>query len=140
MAGRGGRRSVKRNAQPVPLVDEAEPDDDTAHAQPLEPGKGIRGTIGNPKTVRGKPTSDEDFYSWTEGGSAAPAALPPPPGTPPAPVVFNEARIELSPVPGLDLVLEALDGDGKRLWLANDAGQGRRDHRQPRGRAGTPTI
>ena len=115
---------VKRNAQPVALVDEAEPDDDTAHAQPLEPGKGIRGTLGAPKTVRGKAVSDEDFYSWTEGGTPAPTALPPPPGSPPPPVAFNEARIELSGVPGLDLQLEALDGDGKRLWLANDAGPG----------------
>ncbi|MGZ5242063.1 MAG: hypothetical protein ACXWCN_18245, partial [Caldimonas sp.] len=41
----------RRPDQPKqPLVDEKEPDDDVAHAQPMEPGKGIRGTLG-PKDV-----------------------------------------------------------------------------------------
>jgi hypothetical protein len=99
---------------PLPLVDEAEPDDDTAHAQPIESGKGIRGTIGKPKTVKGKPASDEDVYSWIEGGT--------PVGD--GGLAFDEARVEVTGIPGVDLQLEVLDGDGKRLALANDAPAG----------------
>lgn len=99
---------VKRTAPPLPLVDEQEPDDDLKHAQPIEAGKGIRGTIGSPKTVKGRPAGDEDVYTWVESGSAPDGG-------------FLAARVELSGVPGLDLSLEILDGDGKRLWLASDA-------------------
>ncbi len=53
----------------VPLADEKEPDDDLAHAQPLEAQKGIKGTLAAAHLVKGKPASDEDFYSWTEGGT-----------------------------------------------------------------------
>jgi hypothetical protein len=95
----------------LPLVDEKEPDDDLAHAQPIEAGKGIRGSLGALRTVRGKPAGDEDWYSWLQGGTPRDGG-------------FDEARLELSGVPGLDLQLEVLDGDGKRLWLANDGGPG----------------
>jgi hypothetical protein len=99
--------------QQVPLVDEKEPDDDVAHAQPLEAGKGIKGTIAAAHLVKGKPASDEDFFSWTEGGAAGDAGAR-----------FHEARITLGGVAGVDLMLEALDGDGKRLWLANEGAAG----------------
>jgi hypothetical protein len=97
----------------VPLADEKEPDDDLAHAQPLEAGKGIKGTIAAAHLVKGKPASDEDFYSWTEGGAAGDGGAR-----------FHEARLTLGGVAGVDLMLEALDGDGKRLWLANEGAVG----------------
>ena len=100
---------------PVALADELEPDDDLEHAQPMEAGKGIRGTIGAPQTVKGKPRADVDYYSWLEPGA---------PSIDGGGVGFNEARVELSGVGGLDLVLEVLAGDGTKLWTANDAGVG----------------
>jgi hypothetical protein len=107
---------IKRNPQmpPVALVDETEPNDDLPHAQPMEAGKGVRGTIGAPqpgKGPKGKPKPDVDVYSWLEPGSAPDGG-------------FNEARVELTGVGGLDLSLEVLSGDGARLWLANDNGAG----------------
>jgi hypothetical protein len=110
-------RPTKVAAPPEPLIDEREPDDDLASAQPLEAGKGIRGTLSAPKTVRGKPVGDVDFYSFIAGGV---------PALPDGGVglAFDEARVELGPIPGVDLSLEALDGDGKRLWLASGAGAG----------------
>jgi hypothetical protein len=85
------------------LVDEKEPDDDVAHAQPMEPGKGIRGTLG-PKDV--------DVFSWMD------------PGAPRDMGGFDYARVELTGVPGIDLALDVLDGDGKRLMTVNDGGPG----------------
>jgi len=87
-----------------PLVDEKEPDDDVAHAQPMEPGKGIRGTVGGPKDV--------DVFSWMD------------PGAPRDMGGFDYARVELTGVPGLDLAIDVLDGDGKRLLSVNDGGPG----------------
>ncbi len=103
----------------LPLVDEKEPDDDTAHAQPIPAGNGVRGFIGAPKDV--------DVYSWMD--AAAPRDLGPRPtaGVPSAAdnsVAFDYARVELSGVPGLDLALDVLDGDGKRLMSVNDGGPG----------------
>jgi hypothetical protein len=95
-----------------PLVDEKEPDDDVAHAQPMTPGSGIRATMGAPRTVKGKPAGDEDVFSWMQAG------------TPRDMGGFDYARVELTGVPGLDLQVEVLDGDGKRLVLANDGGVG----------------
>ena len=101
----------------LPLVDEKEPDDDVAHAQPLEPGKGVRGTIV---------AKDVDVYSWID--PAAPRDLGrPTAGAPSAAdnaVGFDYARVELSGVPGIDLALDVLDGDGKRLMTVNDGGPG----------------
>jgi hypothetical protein len=96
-----------------PLVDEQEPDDAVASAQPMTPGSGIRGFVGAPKTDKGKPAGDEDYFSWmVPGGAAAPD------------MGFDYARVELTGVPGLDLALEVLDGDGKRLVSVNDGGPG----------------
>ena len=87
-----------------PLVDEKEPDDDVAHAQPMEPGKGIRGTVGGPK--------DADVFSWMDP-------------TPPRDMGgFDYARVELTGIAGIDLAVDVLDGDGKRLVTANDGGPG----------------
>jgi hypothetical protein len=108
--------NARRPAVPlvqVPLVDEKEPDDDVAHAQPLEPQKGIKGTLAAAHLVKGKSASDEDVYSWTEGGSPADG------GT-----AAHEARITLTGIADVDLVLEALDGDGKRLLVVNDGAAG----------------
>jgi hypothetical protein len=96
----------------VPLVDEKEPDDDPAHAQPIEPGKGIKGTLAAAHQVKGRMVGDEDVYSWTEGG------------TPDGGAGFHEARITLVGIAGVDLVLEALDGDAKRLAIANEGAAG----------------
>jgi hypothetical protein len=101
-----------------PLVDEREPDDDVAHAQPLTLGSGIRGTLAAPHTVKNKLAGDEDVYSWLQPGAPAVAS------DAGAASSFDIARVELTGVPGLDLALEVLDGDGHRLWLANDGGVG----------------
>jgi hypothetical protein len=108
----GGRKPPP--TETVPLLDEKEPDDDLAHAQPLELGKGITGTLAPAHLVKGKPQSDEDFYTWTEGGT---------PGADGG-VSFHQARISLSAVANVDLILEALDGDGKRLLVASEGGAG----------------
>jgi hypothetical protein len=108
---------IQKTSQPVPLVDESEPNDDVAHAQPIEQGKGIRGTVGEPKVPtkkNAKPGGDEDVYSFLAPGTPSPDG-----GT-----EFDELRVELSGVPGIDLQLEALDGDGKRLVVVNDAAAG----------------
>ncbi|HEX8954131.1 MAG TPA: hypothetical protein VF945_19885, partial [Polyangia bacterium] len=91
------------SAPKQPLVDEKEPDDDVAHAQPMEPGKGIRGTIT---------AKDVDVFSWMD------------PGAPRDMGGFDYARIELTGVPAIDLALDVLDGDGKRLLTVNDGGPG----------------
>lgn len=85
------------------LVDEKEPDDDVAHAQPMEPGKGIRGTIT---------AKDVDVFAWMD------------PNAPRDMGGFDYARVELTGVPGIDLALDVLDGDGKRLVTVNDGGPG----------------
>jgi hypothetical protein len=85
------------------LVDEKEPDDDVAHAQPMEPGKGVRGTIT---------AKDSDVFSWMD------------PGGPRDMGGFDYARVELTGVPGIDLALDVLDGDGKRVMTVNDGGPG----------------
>jgi hypothetical protein len=95
----------------MPLVDEREPDDELASAQPLEPGKGVRGTLAAPRQVGKKSVADVDIYSWVEPAGASDAG-------------FAEARLTLSAIPGVDVTLEALDGDGKRLMVANDNGAG----------------
>jgi len=114
----------KPRPQPtLPLIDEQEPDDDLAHAQPMEAGKGIRGTIREPLAAtpsksrkEARPVGDEDYYSFVDVGDGARTD---------AGVSFRVARIELEGVPGLDLGLEILDGDGKRLWAANDNAEGK---------------
>ena len=101
------------NALPkMPLVDEKEPDDTLAAAQPIPAGSGIRGSIAAPHTQKGKPAGDVDLYSFMEAGAPRDMGG------------FDYARVELSGVPGVDLALEVLDGDGKRLMAVNDGGPG----------------
>ncbi|HEX4462519.1 MAG TPA: hypothetical protein VIA18_31295, partial [Polyangia bacterium] len=97
----------------LPLVDEQEPDDTVASAQPMTPGSGIRGSMAAPKAAGAKTVGDDDYYSWMAPGAAAAPDMG-----------FSYARVELTGVAGLDLVLEVLDGDGKRLVSANDGGPG----------------
>jgi hypothetical protein len=98
---------IQQKRAPLPLVDEQEPDDDLGHAQPLEPGKGVKGALAA--------ANDKDFFSFIDQMSGQGVVRD---------GGFDEARIEVSGVKDVDLILEALDGDGKRLWLANDAGAG----------------
>jgi hypothetical protein len=105
---------IKRTGEPVPTIDESEPNDDTAHAQPLEAGKGVKGNVGEPRPTKKKPVGDEDVFSFLAPGVPGPDG-----GT-----NFDELRVELSGVPGIDLQLEALDGDGKKLVSVNDAPAG----------------
>lgn len=106
-------RAPRLGGVAVGLIAEREPDDDLQHAQPLELPKGVRGTIGPPiapPAATGKASAlrgDEDYYQWLVGGAGK-----------------QTARVELSGVPGLALVLEALDGDGQRIVGAVDAGPG----------------
>ena len=86
-----------------PLVDEKEPDGDVAHAQPMEPQKGIRGTLT---------ANDVDVFSWMD------------PNPPRDMGGFDTLRVELTGVPGIDLAVDVLDGDGKRLTTGNDGGPG----------------
>ncbi len=97
----------------LPLIDEQEPDDSVASAQPMTPGSGIRGFMGAPKTDAAKPAGDEDVFSFMAPGVAGAADMG-----------FQYARVELTGVPGLDLALDVLDGDGKRLVTVNDGGPG----------------
>lgn len=102
-----------------PLVDEKEPDDDVAHAQPMEPGKGIRGTVGGPK--------DADVFSWMDPTPPRDLGPRPTAGAPSAAdndAGFDYARVELTGIAGIDLAVDVLDGDGKRLVTANDGGPG----------------
>jgi hypothetical protein len=95
----------------LPLVDEVEPDDDLAHAQPLTTDKGIRGHVTPVAQPKGKPPVDIDVYSWMEPGGPADGGA-------------REARIEVSGVPGARLSVEALDGDGHPLIAVRDAEPG----------------
>ncbi len=97
----------------LPLVDEQEPDDTVGSAQPMTPGSGIRGFMGAPKAAGAKTVGDDDYFSWMAPG----AAVAPDMG-------FSYARVELTGVAGLDLALDVLDGDGKRLMSVNDGGPG----------------
>lgn len=106
-----------------PLVEEREPDDDRDHAQPLEPGKGIRGSIepGAASAAGGAAgKADEDWYSYVVQ-DPAPAPEGGQPGVAPRP---QELRLQLVPGPGADLSLEILDGDGARLLLLDDRAAG----------------
>ena len=69
----------------------------------MEPGKGVRGTIT---------AKDNDVFSWMD------------PGVPRDMGGFDYARVELTGVPGIDLAIDVLDGDGKRVMTVNDGGPG----------------
>lgn len=96
---------AQRSAPALPLGKEEEPNDTLATAQPLTMGGGIRGTLAEPHSTRGKLVGDVDLYSFMA------------PGAPSDMGSFAEVRLELTGVPGLALSLEVLDGDGKRLLV-----------------------
>src|SRR5262249_32029174 len=71
-----GATSARVPAREVQLTDEQEPNDDRAHAQPIElptagPARGVRGTLAASSAAPGHkaPRGDEDFFRL-----AAPAA------------------------------------------------------------------
>lgn len=92
----------------VPLVDEHEPNDDREHAQPIEAGKGARGSLA-PPTSLGAGKGDDDWYVYT-----VPAA-----GSGPQLV-----RIQLSGGAQADFSLEVLDPEGQRIALLDERGRG----------------
>lgn len=93
----------------MPLLDEHEPDDDRDHAQPIELGKGIRGSV-LPPTVGGAGKGDDDWYSYLIQG--------------PDPALPQELKVQLVGGRGLHLLLDLYDGDGKRIAGAEGPGTG----------------
>jgi serine/threonine protein kinase len=95
---------------PVALREEVEPNEDPATANPLTPGLELKGHIG--RRLR-RDTSDRDVFVV--------AGLPP------------GAHLEgqLGPVPGLDLVLEGYDREGKLLFKINENGKDAGEHLPP---------
>jgi hypothetical protein len=117
----------------VPVVEEREPDDTRATAQPLTPGQAMRGYMHAATSRRG----DVDYYHLTippraDGGTGLPpASVPTAPGTQPAsapqgrtPVDRSLVALKLTGVPGLDLRLEVLDERGELLLGVNDSRAG----------------
>lgn len=100
----------KRPAGPSPFAgavsEEHEPDDDREHAQPLETGKGVRGSVA-PPTQEGAGKGDDDWYSLLV---QAPTSAEGAPGEPPG---AQELRVQLSSA--TDLQLDIMDGEGRRL-------------------------
>jgi hypothetical protein len=145
---------VDRDASPapadaapaLPTVDEREPNDTLPQAQPLEPGRAVRGFMHASQAKRG----DVDLYRLTlpvAAAPGAPGAPPVPPPTPrfapfpglarglgsqpasqpaprPAQVDRTLVAVQLTGVPGVDLVLEVLDGNGELLLGVNDGKAG----------------
>jgi serine/threonine-protein kinase len=110
----GVRAWLDRRA-PAHLPFEVEPNDDPPVATPLTLGADIKGYIGRRQR---RETSDRDVFVVAGLGTGASARL-------------ITARV--SGVPGLDLVLEAYDREGRPLFKINDAGKGQGEHL-----AGTP--
>jgi len=82
----------------VPVVEEQEPNDTVERAQPFEFPKGAQGHMGPPQPGKRGPVGDADVYQWLVAGEGRQAA-----------------RVVLTPVAGIKLGLEVLDGDGARV-------------------------
>lgn len=99
----------------IPVVDEHEPNDDREHAQPIEPGKGVRGSLA-PPTALGAGKGADDWYAVSAGATATPQLL----------------RIEASGSPQADLSLELYDagqtGSAQPLARLDDHGRGEAEH------------
>lgn len=94
-----------------PSIDEHEPDDDRDHAQPLEAGKGLTGSL-DPPTRGESGKGDDDWYSYL---------------VQPAPGEATPARVQALGVEltgAADLVLEVYDGDGRKMVTADERGAG----------------
>lgn len=89
-----------RGEAPEALRQEVEPNDDPAQATPLSEGVEMRGYIG--RRLR-RETSDRDVYVLRGLGRG------------------SRVRVTLGAVPGLDLVLEGYDKDGRQLFKVNEA-------------------
>jgi hypothetical protein len=137
-----GEATLQRDAgAALPTIEEREPNNTLAEAQPLLPGQAVRGHMNTSTAKRG----DVDVYriviAPTGAGTpgAAPAPPPPPPvaprapgsqplGAPPAPPRPSPERslvtVRLTGVPGLDLTLDVLDERGEVLCSVNDGRAG----------------
>ena len=92
-----------RHDRPRPVEVEVEPNDTPQTANPIAPGSTVRGTIGRRLKVD---ESDRDLFHFTA-----------PPGR-------SLLRVELGPIPKMDVVLELFDGRGARVATADNAGPG----------------
>ena len=103
----GGMWQGLRQVPAAVLREEREPNDEPNDATPLTLGVEMRGHIGRRQR---RETSDRDVYVVSGQGTTF------------------RLKGELGPVPGLDLVLEGYDRDGKQLVKVNargkDAGEG----------------
>jgi serine/threonine-protein kinase len=101
-----GVRAWQTAGRPAALAVEVEPNDDPPVATPLGLGAEIKGFIGRRQR---RETSDRDVYVIeglaTSGQGQAVTA-------------------QVSGVPGLDLVLEGYDREGRPLFKVNDGGEG----------------
>ena len=95
----------------IPLVDEHEPNDDPEHAQLLEAGKGIRGSLAAP-TSMGAGKGNDDYFAYT------------------SPPTVQQVRIEVTGSPAADLQLELLDSKGQRLALVDEGRHGEAERLQ----------
>lgn len=97
---------------PGGFAEEREPNDDRDHAQPIDAGKGLRGSVLPPaQGAAGK--GDDDFYSYlvqAPGGAADAAA--------------RELTVVLTGGPTADLTLEVLDGEGRRMLSLDERKKG----------------
>ncbi len=98
---------------PMPMINEHEPDDDRDHAQPIDAGKGVRGSLASP-TPGGAGKGDDDWYSYLVQGGAGPGDADRP----------QALEVVLTGDPGLDPALDLFDGDGKKLLSLDERGRG----------------
>jgi serine/threonine protein kinase len=101
----GAKRWIVERPAPA-LTEELEPNDDPPVATPLAFGADIKGYIGRRQR---RETSDRDVFVVTGHGAGSPGA---------------KISARVSGVPGLDLVLEGYDREGRSLFKVNDAGEG----------------
>ncbi len=95
----------------APLVDEHEPNDDPEHAQLLEAGKVIRGSLAAP-TSMGAGKGSDDYFVYT------------------SPATVQQVRIEVVGSAAADLQLELWDGKGQRLALVDEGRHGEAERLQ----------
>lgn len=115
------RRAAPAQVDPALLppggfADEREPNDDRDHAQPIDAGKGLRGSVLPPaQGASGK--GDDDFYSYL-------VQAPPASSGAPDTAAAREVTVVLTGGPTADLALEVLDGEGRRLLSLDERKKG----------------